>query len=111
MSTPTDDPARDARALAARRLRWRRTLALTGGLLAAWFVVAFGAPWFARELDFAFFGWPFGFWVAAQGGVLVFVALIAVYACAMAGIDRAHDRARDGAPEGEGDAVAGRDAH
>jgi putative solute:sodium symporter small subunit len=42
----------------------------------------------ARDLDFAFFGWPFSFWVAAQGGVIVFVVLLAVYARRMARNDR-----------------------
>ena len=74
---------------AARARHWRRTRRLTAALLLAWFVVGFGVTWFARDLDFPFFGWPFSFWVAAQGGVIVFVALLAVYAGAMARVDRA----------------------
>ena len=73
----------------ARARHWRRTRRLTGALLLAWFVVGFGVTWFARDLDFPFFGWPFSFWVAAQGGVIVFVALLAVYAGAMARVDQA----------------------
>ena len=96
VSTPTEatsvtSAAAAARAAAARR-RWHRSLGLTGVLLAAWFAVGFGVPWFARDLDFAFFGWPFSFWAAAQGGVLVFVALVAAFARGMARIDRAHER-------------------
>ena len=36
-------------------------------------MVGFVVTWFARDLDFPFFGWPFSFWVAAQGGIIVFV--------------------------------------
>jgi putative solute:sodium symporter small subunit len=77
------DPRRDARAR-----HWRRTQRLTAGLLAAWFVVGYVVTWFARDLDFAFFGWPFSFWVAAQGGVIVFALLLLAYARGMARNDR-----------------------
>ena len=77
------DPVR-----AARARHWRRTRRLTAVLLLAWFVVGFVVTWFARDLDFPFFGWPFSFWVAAQGGIVVFVVLIAVYARRMAHHDR-----------------------
>ena len=77
------DPARDARAR-----HWRRTRTLTASLLLAWFVVGFVVTWFARDLDFPFFGWPFSFWVAAQGGVIVFVVLLVAYARRMARNDR-----------------------
>ncbi|MEO5881523.1 MAG: sodium/substrate symporter small subunit, partial [Caldimonas sp.] len=46
---------------------WQRTLSVTGVLLAIWFVVTFVVAYFARDLQFNFFGWPFSFWVAAQG--------------------------------------------
>ena len=72
----------------ARARHWRRTRALTAALLLAWFVVGFGVTWFARDLDFPFFGWPFSFWVAAQGGIVFFVVLLVVYARRMARLDR-----------------------
>ena len=81
------DPPQPA-AARARRSHWRRTRRLTAVLLLAWFVVGFVITWFARDLDFPFFGWPFSFWVAAQGGIVVFVVLIAVYARRMARHDR-----------------------
>jgi putative solute:sodium symporter small subunit len=77
------DPAR-----AARARHWRRTRAVTAVLLVAWFVVGFVVTWFARDLDFPFFGWPFSFWVAAQGGIIVFVLLLLAYARRMARNDR-----------------------
>jgi putative solute:sodium symporter small subunit len=73
---------------AAARRHWRATRALTAALLVVWFVAGFGVAWFARDLSFDFFGWPFSFWVAAQGAGLVFVAVIVVYAVAMRRIDR-----------------------
>jgi putative solute:sodium symporter small subunit len=36
-------------------------------------------------------GWPFSFWVAAQGGVLVYVAITWVYARRMARLERRQD--------------------
>ena len=86
---PASDPATvSASASAARASHWRRTRRLTAALLVAWFLIGFVVTWFARDLDFPFFGWPFSFWVAAQGGVIVFVALLAVYARRMARNDR-----------------------
>jgi putative solute:sodium symporter small subunit len=83
MSTPADPSA-----LAARRHRhWRRNLRLTGALLLIWFLVTFGIAFFARELSFSFFGWPFSFWVAAQGALIVYIGIIWFYARAMNRLD------------------------
>ena len=50
------------------------------GLLLVWFVASFGVVFFARHLQTFFVGWPVGFWFAAQGGLLVFIAIVVVYA-------------------------------
>jgi len=84
MALPDSPGATDA----ARARHWRRTRTLTAALLLAWFVAGFVVTWFARDLDFPFFGWPFSFWVAAQGGIVFFVGLLAVYARVMARHDR-----------------------
>jgi putative solute:sodium symporter small subunit len=55
---------------------WRRQLGWKGGLLALWLVVSFGAALFARDLGFTLFGAPFGVWMAGQGAVLVFIAIV-----------------------------------
>ena len=68
---------------------WRRTKRLTGVLLVIWALVSFGLTYFARDLSFNFFGWPFGFWVAAQGAILVFFAIVAYYAYAMRKLEEA----------------------
>lgn len=49
-------------------------------LLAIWATASFGVSWFARDLDQVFAGWPFNFWFAAQGAVLVFLAIVIIYA-------------------------------
>jgi putative solute:sodium symporter small subunit len=62
------------------RARWHRTQRTIVGLLAIWFAVTFGIGYFARQLDGLMLGWPFSFWVAAQGAQLVYLALVGVYA-------------------------------
>jgi putative solute:sodium symporter small subunit len=44
-------------------------------LLTIWFSVSFAWVPFANDLNFAFFSWPFNFWMAAQGSVLTFLLL------------------------------------
>lgn len=71
----------------ARRRYWRRSLRLTAILLGVWFVVTFGVAYFARELNFDFFGWPFSFWVGAQGALVAYCLINGVYARCMARLD------------------------
>jgi putative solute:sodium symporter small subunit len=78
-----------------REVYWRRNLRLTALLLAVWFIVTFGVAFFARELSFSFFGWPFSFWVAAQGALIVYVLLVWFYARTMDRLDREHGLAED----------------
>jgi putative solute:sodium symporter small subunit len=70
---------------------WRRNLRVTALLLAVWFAVTFGVGWFARDLAFDFFGWPFSFYMAAQGAQIVYVLIIAFYARYMNRLDRTYD--------------------
>ena len=70
---------------------WRKTLSITGILLAIWFVVTFVVAYYARDLTFSFFGWPFSFWVAAQGALIVYVLLIWYYAWHMNRLDREYN--------------------
>jgi putative solute:sodium symporter small subunit len=69
--------------LATRPPRDSRVLALKLGLLAAWAAVTFVAGFFARALDFSLFGWPVGYWFAAQGALLAFIAIVVIHAWAM----------------------------
>jgi putative solute:sodium symporter small subunit len=86
---PRMSPEMQARA----RHHWRKTRRITYPLLLLWLCVSFGLPFFARDLSFRFFGWPFSFWVAAQGALIVFGAIIAFYAWYM---NRLDDRVRAG---------------
>lgn len=70
------------------RLYWRKNLTITAVLLAIWFVVTFVVGYFARDLDFNFFGWPFSFWMGAQGSLVVYVAIIWFYANYMNKLDQ-----------------------
>ena len=78
-----------------QRHYWQRNLRITVILLAIWFVVTFVATFFARELSFTFFGWPFSFWVAAQGALVVYVLIIWFYARYMNRLDQEHGVAED----------------
>ena len=77
------------------RRYWRKTLAVTAMLLLVWFVVTFGVGYFARALSFRFFGWPFSFWVGAQGALLVYGAIIGFYVWYMNRLDIEHDVQED----------------
>ena len=57
-----------------------RQWGLHAGLLVLWFLVSFGVVFFARDLQVVVAGWPVGFWFAAQGSVLVFIAIVVVFA-------------------------------
>jgi putative solute:sodium symporter small subunit len=67
---------------------WRRNLNVTAVLLLIWFVVTYVVAYFARDLNFNFFGWPFSFYMAAQGSLVVYVAIIFFYARYMNNLDR-----------------------
>ena len=69
---------------------WRKNLQLTGGLLFIWFVVSFVVSFFARELSFDFLGWPFSFWMAAQGALIVYALIVGYYAYRMNRLDQEH---------------------
>ncbi len=74
---------------------WRENLNITAILLVIWFVVTFVLSFYARELNFSFFGGPFSFWVGALGAPLVYVIIVAYYAHHMERLDRRHGLAED----------------
>jgi len=76
-------------ALTARHQEyWKKNLTITGILLAVWFVVTFVMGYYARDLNFDFFGWPFSFYMAAQGSLIIYVLIIWFYASYMNKLDR-----------------------
>ena len=69
---------------------WAKNLRVTSILLGIWFVVTFVVAFFARDLSFNFFGWPFSFWVGAQGSLIVYMVIIWYYARTMNKLDHEH---------------------
>ena len=59
--------------------------------MAIWSVVTFVVAFYARDLNFSFFGWPFSFWVAAQGALIVYALIIWFYQRYMDRLDHEHD--------------------
>lgn len=80
---------------------WKENVNLVLKLLSIWFIVSYGMGiLLADTLDqFQFFGFRLGFWMAQQGSIYVFVALIFVYVAKMNKLDK-----KFGVEEEEGDA-------
>ena len=74
---------------------WQKNLRMTSLLLAIWFFVTFVVGFYARELNFQFFGWPFSFWVGSQGALVVYVLIIAYYAHYMNKLDQEYGCAEE----------------
>jgi len=77
---------------------WKLNLRLTSVLLAIWFVVTFVVAWFARELNAIEIIGPVGFYMGAQGALIVYVLIIWFYARTMNQLDKKY-----GVQEGEAD--------
>ena len=77
------------------RRRWHTRQRISATLLAVWFGVTFGVAYFARVLNGHFLGWPFSFWVAAQGAPIVYLVLVGLYARLMGRLDDASGVAQD----------------
>jgi putative solute:sodium symporter small subunit len=61
-------------------------------LLAVWFIVTFIEGWYARELNnVTFLGFPLGFYMSAQGSLIVYVVIIGIYARYMNNLDKVYD--------------------
>ena len=76
---------------------WQRNLRMTAFLLVIWFVVTFVVSFYARELSgFTFFGFPFGFYMGAQGALIIYVLIVWYYARYMNALDKEY-----GVREGE----------
>ncbi|BAZ21887.1 hypothetical protein NIES4073_27670 [Kalymmatonema gypsitolerans NIES-4073] len=75
------------------RSYWRANTALIRNLLIVWALVSlvFSILLVQPLNTIRFFGVPFGFWMAQQGSILVFVALIFIYAFQMDKLDRKHN--------------------
>lgn len=91
--TLREEPQADSRE--TRDSHWHRNLRITGGLLVVWFIFTFVAAYFARDLSFNFFGWPFSFWLASQGSLMVYLAIVWWYARRIDRLDREYGISED----------------
>jgi putative solute:sodium symporter small subunit len=67
---------------------WSRNLKITAVLLFIWFLVTFVMGYFAVPLaEINFFGWPLSFYMAAQGSLIIYVAILYYYAKKMRQLD------------------------
>jgi putative solute:sodium symporter small subunit len=66
---------------------WSKNLNITGILLAIWFVVTFVIGYMARDLTFTFLGFPFSWYMGAQGSLIIYVVIIWYYARYMNNLD------------------------
>jgi putative solute:sodium symporter small subunit len=68
---------------------WRRNLRITAVLLIIWFIVTYVAAFYAPQLNkFKFLGFPLGFYMGAQGSLIIYVIIIFYYAIKMNKLDR-----------------------
>lgn len=75
---------------------WQKNLRITAILLVIWFVVTFVVSYYARELgSITFFGFPLGFYMGAQGSLIIYVVIIWFYARYMNALDKEYG-AREG---------------
>lgn len=77
---------------------WRKNLRITAILLSIWFVATFVVAWFSRELNTIEIIGPLGFYMGAQGTLIVYVLIIWFYARYMNDMDKEY-----GVHEGEDD--------
>ncbi len=76
---------------------WRKNLRITAVLLAIWFVVTFVVIYFAPQLnEIVILGFPFAFYMGAQGSLIIYVLIIWFYARRMNQLDNEY-----GVQEGE----------
>ncbi|GAA5183140.1 DUF4212 domain-containing protein [Niveibacterium umoris] len=90
----TDAPRGES---AAARRHWRKTLALTLTLLAVWFLVTVVTSFMPEQLNqWSLFGFPLGFYFAAQGALLIYLAIVGIHTWAMNKLDSKYrDTTRD----------------
>ena len=82
--------------LEKRDAYWRKTSRLMWIILALWVLFSFIIPAFAEQLNsIVIFGFPLGFYMAAQGSLIAYVVLCFWNASAQNKIDEEFDVAED----------------
>lgn len=75
---------------------WQKTRRLTIFLLIVWAFVTFVMNWYARELNtVVIFGFPLGFYMGAQGELLIYLLIIWYYNRKMRQLDAEYDISDD----------------
>lgn len=70
---------------------WQTNIRVTFSLLMIWFVLTFVVNFFADALnEFEILGFPLGFYMASQGSLLVYLAIVWFYARYMDKLDQAY---------------------
>jgi putative solute:sodium symporter small subunit len=68
---------------------WHKNVVITSILLFTWFVVTFVVGWFSAELNsVTIIGFPLGFYMSAQGCLIIYVVIIWIYQHYMNNLDR-----------------------
>ena len=71
---------------------WSKNLFITAVLMVIWFIATFVEAWYARELNsMTFLGFPLGFYMSAQGSLIIYVIIIWYYARYMNRLDIEYD--------------------
>ena len=72
-----------------KELHWQRTKNLMIVHLIIWFIFSFVVHWFASSLNnISIMGFPLGFYMAAQGSLVVFVVQLFIFVRQQDRIDR-----------------------
>lgn len=77
--------------LQLQRLFWSRVKVLTAALMLVWAAISFVGPWFASEIDVMLPAeGSVSYWMASQGALLLFVAVVGAYVWAMERLETAY---------------------
>jgi putative solute:sodium symporter small subunit len=75
---------------------WASTRGLMITTLIIWFIFSFAIHFFAKALNsIVILGFPLGFYMAAQGSLIIFVILLFWFAARQDSIDREHGFAEE----------------
>lgn len=74
--------------VSSKEVHWQRTRNLMIVHLVIWFIFSYLVHWFATELNaIRFMDFPLGFYMAAQGSLVVFVVQLFIFARQQHNID------------------------
>lgn len=63
-----------------REMHWKRTRSLMIVHMVIWFIFSYVVHWFAKDLNgFTFNHFPLGYYMAAQGSLIVFVVQLFIF--------------------------------